>query len=227
MHRENRMAATELHLDLGTVTMSCTTDEVASTLAALLGEMRAVIPKLREDERDVLRQIMSQNSGTLTVADVFPDFSRESEGHKTLRRLRAAQFVRPARTGRWDPHEPIEVKPFARLMWDHIGEDTIFDGVVAIPAAAPADKVVEIGLTAPEEPVAADQLPTVDQPEVAEQSEKDVVDLGEVEEEEAIEKPASKVARASKTDFEDDNILDVGDLDELYAYAQEEVRGNQ
>jgi hypothetical protein len=227
MHRENRMTASELYLDLGTVTMNCTTDEVASTLAALLGEMRAVIPKLREDERDVLRQIMSQNSGTLTVAEVFPDFSRESEGHRTLRRLRAAQFVRPARTGRWDPDEPIEVKPFARLMWDHVGEDTIFDGVVAIPAAAPVDEVEDISLTAPEDSVVGDQPPAVDQPEVAEQPAEDVVDLDEVEAEEAIEKPASKVARAGKTDFEDDNVLDVGDLDELYAYAQEEVRGNK
>jgi hypothetical protein len=220
------MTPSELHIDLGTVTMDCTTDEVASTLAALLGEMRGVIPKLREDERDVLRQIMSQNSGALTVADVFPDFSRESEGHKTLRRLRAAQFLRPARTGRWEPHEPIEVKPFARLMWDHVGEDTIFDGVVAIPAAAP-DEVVDIDLTAPEEPVAADQLPTFDQSEVAEQSEEDVVDPGKVEEEKEVEKPGGKATRVSKTDFEDDNVLDVGDLDELYAYAQEEVRGKQ
>jgi hypothetical protein len=221
------MTASELHLDLGTVTMDCTTDEVASTLAALLGEMRAVIPKLREDERDVLRQIMSQNSGALTVADVFPDFSRESEGHKTLRRLRAAQFLRPARTGRWEAHEPIEVKPFARLMWDHVGEDTIFDGVVAIPAAAPADEVVDLGMTVPEEPVDAHEPPTVDLPADSEPPEEDVVDLGAVEEEREVEKPGGKATRVSKTDFEDDNVLDSGDLDELYAYAQEEVRGKQ
>lgn len=230
MHRENRMTASELHLDLGSLTMSCTTDEIASTLADLLGEMRAVIPKLREDERDVLRQIMSRDSGTLTVADVFLDFARESEGHKTLRRLRAAQFVRPARTGRWDPQEPIEVKPFARLMWDHVGEDAIFDGVTAVPAAAPASEVVDLGLTAAEEPGAAEESAAVEEPLATAESDAedqsavdDVVDLGGVEEEADPSLPARK--STAGTNFEDDNVLDVGDLDDLYAYAQEEVRG--
>ena len=213
------MSASELQLDLGTVTMNCTNEEVAATLAALLGEMRAIIPKLREDERNVLRQIMSQDSGALTVSDAFPDFARESEGHKTLRRLRAAQFIRPARTGRWDPQEAIEIKPFARLMWDHVGEDTIFDGVAAVPAAAPVDEVVDLGVTAPEEP--ADE----NQPAVVEQSaEEDVVDLGTVEEEKESEPPVPARRSAVGSNFEDDNVLDVGDLDDLYAYAQEEVR---
>ena len=43
---EDSMTASELQLDLGTVSMNCSTDEVATTLAALLNEMRAVIPKL-------------------------------------------------------------------------------------------------------------------------------------------------------------------------------------
>jgi hypothetical protein len=127
------MKVSELDLELGTVTMHCTTAEVARTLEALLGEMRLVIPKLRRDEREVLRRIMSHESGTLTVADVFPDFGRESEAHKTLRRFRAAQFIRPANTGRWDPNEPIEVKPFARLMWDRVGEAQIFGESQAEP----------------------------------------------------------------------------------------------
>ena len=88
------MTQSPVQLDLGSATMNCTAEEIAATLASLLNEMRLVIPRPREDERDLLRQIMSRDSGTLRVADVFPDFARESEGHKTLRRLRA-EFVRP------------------------------------------------------------------------------------------------------------------------------------
>jgi hypothetical protein len=131
------MSAPELQLDLGTATIRCTAAEVEAAFAALLREMRLVTPILRQDERQVLRRVMSRDSGTLTVADVFPGFVRESEAHKTLRRFRAAQLIRPARTGRWDPAEPIEVKRFARLVWDRAGEAAIFSPPPMPPAAAP------------------------------------------------------------------------------------------
>jgi len=143
------MKLSPLTINLGPVSMSCTADEIGATLGALLDEMRAVIPMLREDERAALRRIMSHDGDNLTVGDVFPEFHRESEAHKTLRRLRAAQFVRPAVHGRWDPDEPILVKPFARLMWDHLGEAEIFqDGARAAGAAEPE---VVVDLSEPEE----------------------------------------------------------------------------
>lgn len=133
------MSLSEIDLDLGTVTMQCTAPEVARIFAGLLREMQRMIPRLRSDEVDILRQIMFQESGTVTVAQLFPDFARESEAHFTLRRLRAAQFIRPARTGRWEPDEPIEVKPFARLMWDHIGEEEIFPSRRPVHQEAPIE----------------------------------------------------------------------------------------
>jgi len=120
------MSLSEHEIDLNTATMHCTNDEIATIFSALLGEMRRMIPKLRQDELETLRHIMAQESGTVTVAELFPNFARESEPHLTLRRLRAAQFIRPAKTGRWEPDEAIEVKPFARLMWDRIGENGLF-----------------------------------------------------------------------------------------------------
>jgi hypothetical protein len=217
------MRASELELDLGTVTMNCTTDEVAATLAALLREMRSVIPRLRQDERETLRRIMSHESNTLTVADAFPGFARESEGHKTLRRLRAAQFVRPARTGRWDPGERIEVKPFARLMWDRVGEDVIFAGRPGsaaarepVPVAAPADDVVDLG--GAEEPGVPETAPAVAEP--AADVDDVVLDLRDVEEAKGDEDLA--VAKKSAGAFEDDSVLDPGG-DDLFAFAQEEL----
>lgn len=209
-----------IEIDLGAITMSCTADEIAATLAALLGEMRAVIPKLRQDERDVLRQIMSQDSGALTVAEVFPDFARESEGHKTLRRFRAAQFVRPARTGRWDLDEPIEIKPFARLMWDHIGEDAIFDGIAPVPVALapmaePVDEIVDLALGGEARPV--EHSPS------GEPALEEVVDLQDVEQE-PTEAPV--VAEKSTAGFADEN-LDLSDYDDLCAFAEEELRGRK
>ena len=243
------MNESPIEIPLGSHTMSCTTEEIATTLGALLAEMRSVIPRLREDERDVLRQIMSQESGTLRVANVFPEFARESEAHKTLRRLRAAQFVRPSRSGCWHPGEPIEVKPFARLMWDHIGEDAIFDGIApaapaapaAVPMAAAADEVVDLGLNEEvygvESPPAAPVEEPVDvaEPAAAAESatepgpEDEVVDLQDVEEVPAEKAPTSNGKPAAKQpakSFEDDN-MDMGDYDDLCAYAEEELRGKR
>ncbi len=127
------MSLPEIEIDLGTATMQCTAPEIAEIFSGLLREMRRMIPRLRSDELEVLRQIMQQESGTVTVGQLFPDFSRESEPHATLRRLRAAQFIRPARSGRWDPEEPIEVKPFARLVWDRLGEEGLFPNQREVP----------------------------------------------------------------------------------------------
>jgi hypothetical protein len=197
------MKLSALELDLGTVTMSCTTNEVAATLAALLREMRLVLPRLREDEREVLRHIMSRDSGSLTVGHLFPDFARESEAHKTLRRLRAAQFVRPALTGRWDLAEPIEVKPFARLMWDHVGEAEIFAGSDVCPMAAPAEEApaAEAAPAAGEEPAGEEELAAGEEPAVVE----------------AAERPAAA--------WDDDDVLDLREYDDLRACAEEELRG--
>ena len=138
------MNPAELEIDLGTTTIQCTPDEIAATFTAFLREMRLVARLLRADERMALRLIMSHESGTLTVGEVFRGFTRESEGHKTLRRLRAAQFIRPAKTGRWDPDERIEVKPFARLMWERMGEAELCSDEAAIPEAAPAEEPVAV-----------------------------------------------------------------------------------
>jgi hypothetical protein len=175
---ENRMIAPELQLDLGTVTIRCTPAEVEAALAALVREMRTVTRLLRPDERGVLRRIMARGSGTLTVADVFPGFTRESEAHKTLRRLRAAQIVRPARTGCWHPAEPIEVKGFARLVWDRAGEAVVFPAAPAAPAAEPAPEPV------PAEPAAGPAA--VDDQFLALDSD-DVLDLARCAEEELRE----------------------------------------
>jgi hypothetical protein len=116
-------------IDLGKIAINCTLAEIETTFYWLLVEMRAALPRLRPDERAVLRQIMANESGSLKVSDVFPDFQRESEGHKTLRRLRAAQFIRPAKTGRWDADEKIGVKPFGWLVWNRCGEASLFQDV--------------------------------------------------------------------------------------------------
>src|ERR1700755_370548 len=101
------MRPTELEFDLGTTSLVCTRQEVETTLSALLEELRSFALNLRPDERDALRRIMAHDSGTLPVLDVFPDFARESRAHKTLRRLRAAFFVRPS-GGAWQPESRIE-----------------------------------------------------------------------------------------------------------------------
>ncbi|HEY1187194.1 MAG TPA: hypothetical protein VGE74_06020 [Gemmata sp.] len=138
----------DLDLGLGAGSLSCSTEELALAVVGLIREMRAAGPFIRPDEREALRRIMA-HEGALTVADVFPDFARYSDSHTTLRKLRTAQFIRPADRDRWGADEPIEIKPFARLLWDRIGEARIF--------GAPSGPVEEIDLA----------LPGMDDPEPA------------------------------------------------------------
>ena len=120
------MRQSEIELDLGAETLTCTAEEIATAFSALLREIRAAVPFILPNERAALRQIMAHESGTLTVAEVFPDFARESPAHVALRRLRTAQFILPAGRDMWDRDQHIAIKPFARLVWDRLGEAGIF-----------------------------------------------------------------------------------------------------
>ena len=128
------MKTSQVDVEFEAVSVPCTAKDLRATFGWLLKEMRSVGKILRPDERDILRKIMEHQGGPLTVSALFLTFEREGEAHKTLRRLRATQFIYPASTGRWEPDEPIEVTPFARLVWNHIGEERIF-------SPPPLDKV--------------------------------------------------------------------------------------
>ncbi len=120
------MTQSDIELDLGTEALTCTPEEIAAAFAGLIREMRAAAQFITPTERAALRRIMSYDSGTLTVAEVFPDFERDSEAHASLRRLRTAQFILPAGRDMWDRDQRIAIKPFGRLVWDHLGEAGIF-----------------------------------------------------------------------------------------------------
>ncbi len=150
------LSHSELELDLGPVVVSCTEDEVAAVFAALFREMRAAAPFIRPDERDALRHIMAHEGGTLTVADVFPDFVRDSDALTTLRKLRTAQFIRPAGKDMWDRGERIDVRPFARLVWDRLGEAAVFDDTS--DATPTPDDDIDLALPDTNEP-AKDERP--------------------------------------------------------------------
>ncbi len=143
------MTATRVNVELDAATIPWTAADLTATFDWLLQEMRSVGKVLRPDERDALRRIMDHTGAPLTVRELFPAFAREDEGHKTLRRLRATQFVYPKRTGRWEPDEPIAVTPFARVMWDHLGETRIF----AFPPVKSKRVPIDAPTPAPVQPV--------------------------------------------------------------------------
>jgi hypothetical protein len=149
------MTASQVGFELETVKVPCTTEDLKATFGWLLLEMRSVAKVLRPDERDVLRKIMTHKGPTLTVRGLFPEFKREDESHKTLRRLRATQFVYPKRTGRWEPDEPVAVTPFARMMWDHLGEERLFSPppIPPIPPNPPKRVTVDARTPAPTQAV--------------------------------------------------------------------------
>ncbi|HSQ55485.1 MAG TPA: hypothetical protein VLM40_07045 [Gemmata sp.] len=201
------MSTTEFELDLGTLKMHCPSEEVAAGFACLLREMQFVVRVLRADERVALRLIMSRPSGSLRVCDVFRDFARESESHKTLRRLRAAQFIRPAETGAWTREEPITVKEFARMLWERLGEGEIF-------ARDPEE--VELGLE--QEPPAAQPA---EPPPAAVETEKTAFAEQAIasSEPEDVEKVAARM-------WEDDAVVDLADVDDLRQCVEHELRQN-
>ncbi|MBN9122319.1 MAG: hypothetical protein J0I06_24795 [Planctomycetes bacterium] len=161
----------ELELDLGAETIRCTAEEVAHALAGLLREMRAAAPFVTPEERETLRFIMSHPSGALTVGDLFPDFDRHSAALTALRRLRTAQFIRPAGRDHWEAGEHIEIKPFARLLWARLGEAAIFGDAPAEreheQIAIPSDEEAAIEPAVGSEDVDL-SLPEVNEPDGAE-----------------------------------------------------------
>jgi len=194
------MTQSDIEFDLGTATLSCTAEDVAATFAGMLDEMRAAAVFVPADERSVLRRIMARASGTYTVEDVFPEFARDSGALTTLRRLRTAQFIRPAGRDMWERGERIAIKPFARLVWDRLGEDAIFAPAEKVPDFAPAEKVPEA--------VAADEVDL---------AAPDVDDLGSREtarlkSDELVVSGSKEAARLKKDNpaamWDDDDVLD-------------------
>jgi hypothetical protein len=143
---EDRMTQSEIELDLGEETVSCTPEEIATAFAGLLREMRAAAAFVTAEERAALRKIMSYDSGALTVADVFPDFERDSAAHVALRRLRTAQFILPAGRDMWDRDQHVAIKPFARLVWDRLGEAAIFGDEEEKKPADPDPEEIDLSL---------------------------------------------------------------------------------
>ena len=144
------VSETELTLDLGAETIHCHAEEIAAAVAGSLREMRTAAPFVTPHERQILRWVMAHESGSLTVGDVFPDFDRDSEALTALRRLRTAQFIRPLERDRWEAAEHIEVKPFARLIWDRLGEAAIFGDAHEEERAPEPDVSEDIDLSLPE-----------------------------------------------------------------------------
>lgn len=151
------MTQSEIELDLGTENLSCSAEEIAAVVAGQLREMRAAAPFIGPEERAVLRRIMSYDSGALTVSDVFPGFERESAAHVTLRKLRTAQFILPAGRDVWEPDQHIAIKPFARLVWDRLGEAAIFGEVPEADVVADADEI-DLALPGAEAPENAETV---------------------------------------------------------------------
>src|SRR5437016_6111753 len=111
----------EFELHLGVLKLTFSAEEVDQTLRSIVNEMRSITSTLDHADRDLLRTIMKSNR-QMRVNELLPDFARGSAAHETLRKLRDAQFIRPAGSGPWKVDTVIEVKPFGRLMWAKLGE---------------------------------------------------------------------------------------------------------
>ena len=130
------MKTSGVDVALDTVTVPCSPKDLRATFGWLLIEMRSFGAVLNPEERGLLRKIMAHEGPPLLVNDLFPNFQRGSAGHAMLRHLRAALFIRPENSGRWERDESIGVTPFARMLWDRIGEERIFSPPPLAPNGA-------------------------------------------------------------------------------------------
>jgi hypothetical protein len=153
------MTMSDVHIPLDTTTIDCTAEEIAGVFAGLLREMRAAAPFLQDDDRIALRQVMEHEPGTLTVSEVFPGSKRGSRAHTSLRRLRTAQFIRPAGRDMWDAESRIDIKPFARLAWERLGESGIF-GDASETVADPDGEEIDLALPEVNDPAKPDTIRT-------------------------------------------------------------------
>jgi hypothetical protein len=120
------MRLAKVTLNLGVVTAEFEIDRLEGVLGDILREMRTITGALNTADREMLRHLMSRPSGSLKVIDIYPNFTRESDEHTALRRLREAQFIRPLGNGNWQAGKFIEIKSFGRLMWEAVGEQDLF-----------------------------------------------------------------------------------------------------
>jgi hypothetical protein len=91
--------------------------------------MKALSDKVPVAERRRILETVEKRSGSITVGELFPDFSRDSPEHKSpeheyLRLLREAQFIRPVEGSTWRPEKRIEMKRFGAFMLQ-FGRDQI------------------------------------------------------------------------------------------------------
>ena len=117
----------DVKVNLGFMSVTFVEDELEDALKDFVEEMRNITGELGQLEIKALDKIMNTDK-ELSVTDIFPDFTRGSLEHETLRKLRDAQFIRPLQGGRWKSDKTLMKKPFGVLMWKKIGKEKLFQG---------------------------------------------------------------------------------------------------
>ncbi len=94
-----------------------TPEEAKRTLDELLQEIADSTNELSPEEL-LLFQRIEASAGQDTVAQLLPDFRRDTVEHQRLRKLRDRKLVRPFESGRWQPEKHPIATRFGKLVYD-------------------------------------------------------------------------------------------------------------
>ena len=83
-------------------------------VAEMLSDLLTDVRDLSREDKDLFMKIRNRisRSGKVSVQDLFPDFTMDSDAYKTLRSLQCSHLIRPAKGRQWDKESFIQLTVF-------------------------------------------------------------------------------------------------------------------
>jgi hypothetical protein len=91
-----------------------TPDQADRALNEMMGEVAESMNGLSQSEIELFERVREAR-GERTVRDLIPEFTRGSDSHNELRRLRDRKLIRPSEGGKWEAAKHPVVTRFAEI----------------------------------------------------------------------------------------------------------------
>jgi hypothetical protein len=93
-----------------------TPDQADRALNEMMEEVAESMNGLSQSEIELFERVREAR-GERTIHDLIPEFTRESDSHNELRRLRDRKLIRPSEGGKWEGGKRPVVTRFAEIFW--------------------------------------------------------------------------------------------------------------
>ena len=84
-----------------------------NSVTEMLSDLLTDVRDLTREEKDLFMKIRNRiaRQGKVTVGELFPDFTLQSDGYQMLRSLQCGHLIRPVK-GKWDKDAFIQITSF-------------------------------------------------------------------------------------------------------------------